>query len=87
MQTNEKRHENTGADLEVMTNCITTNSSTMKVAGQREKCFSNSHYYRVLNRRAMFITFLKCPNKNTWYWTELSLITVSESTAHPCKRL
>lgn len=31
--------------------------------------------------------FVKCPNKNTWYWTSLSLTTVSESTAHPCKRL
>lgn len=87
MQTNEKRHKKAGGEPEALANCVTTNSSAMKVAGQREKCLSNLHYYRAWNRKARVIMFVKCPNKTTWYWTSLSLITVLECTAHPCKGL
>lgn len=36
----------TGRDLEVLANCVTSNSRTMKVSGQkeREKSLSNSYY-------------------------------------------
>lgn len=47
MQSNEEKHKKAGGDLDILTNCVTTNTSAIKVAGQRQKCLSNSYYYRV----------------------------------------
>lgn len=79
----------TGRDLEVLANCVTRNSRTMKVSGQKEKekSLSNS-YYILQGMKEGQLHFKTSPNENTKYWPSWSLPTVLESpSAHPCRRL
>lgn len=68
----------TGRDLEVLANCVTRNSRTMKVSGQKEKekSLSNS-YYILQGMKERQLHFKTSPNENTKYWPSWSLPTVN----------